>query len=419
MSNGKAIDLKAFQAHVKLRSPAFVPLFKNQSRYQVPWGGAGSGKSHIVARKLLYRMLNESHVKHNFLIIRKVDRTIKKSVWALMKNIISIWGLTSEFQMNQTDRTMTWKYNGAQFMFSGLDDAEKLKSIEGVTSIWAEEATELTQEDFEQLDLRLRGNTGALKQIILTLNPISDQHWIKKIFFDDPIESVFTLKTTYLDNYFIDDEYKLVMNNKKKTNPRYYKIYALGDWGTAEGLVFQNVEQRIIKESEIRQLECVQGLDFGYTNDPSAFNETYIDVRNKRIFIYNGFYEKGMSNNAIAIKIKGMLLHRHETVADSSEPKSINSIRSKGVRIIGALKGKDSINSGIDFLLDYEIILNSHLVEFMTEFNNYSWAIDKKTNKTTNKPVDDFNHFIDSLRYATEKYHAPRNNRTVRRRLIA
>ena len=180
-----------------------------------------SGKSHIVARKLLYRMLNESQVKHNFLIIRKVDRTIKKSVWTLMKNIISIWGLTKQFHFNQTDRTMIYKPTGSQFMFSGLDDVEKLKSIEGVTSIWVEEATELLQEDFEQLDLRLRGEFGCLKQIILTFNPISDQHWIKKIFFDDPIDGVFTLKTTYLDNAFIDEEYKMVMNNKKKSNPRY------------------------------------------------------------------------------------------------------------------------------------------------------------------------------------------------------
>ncbi len=418
MSNGKDIDLNKFQVYVKDKSPAFVPVFRDQSRYQIIWGGAGSGKSHIVGRKLLYRMLNESHVKHNILIIRKVDRTIKKSVWTLMKNLISLWGISDEFQMNQTDRTMIWKYNGAQFMFSGLDDVEKLKSIEGVTSIWVEEATELIQEDFEQLDLRLRGNTGALKQIILTLNPISDQHWIKRIFFDDPIDGCFTLKTTYLDNYFIDDEYKLVMNNKKKTNPRYYNIYALGNWGTAEGLIFQNVEQRLIKEDEIRGLDCIQGLDFGYTNDPTAFNESYIDTRNKRLFIYDGFYEKGLSNEAIADKIKSLLLHKHETTADSSEPKSIDSIRTKGVRIKGAMKGKDSINSGIDFLLGYEIILNAHLVEFMTEFDNYSWAVDKKTNKTTNKPIDDFNHFIDGLRYATEKYHAPINNRTTRRRLI-
>tara|TARA_R110000765_G_scaffold402510_1_gene498317 strand:- start:2204 stop:3433 length:1230 start_codon:yes stop_codon:yes gene_type:complete len=397
------VDLRKFQQHVKDKSPAFVPLFRDQSRYQIPWGGAGSGKSHIVARKLLYRMLNESNVKHNFLIIRKVDRTIKKSVWTLMKNIISVWGMTDQFHMNQTDRTMVWKVNGAQFMFSGLDDVEKLKSIEGVTSIWVEEATELLQEDFEQLDLRLRGEFGCLKQIILTFNPISDQHWIKKIFFDDPIEGVFTLHTTYLDNAFIDDEYKMVMNNKKKSNPRYYGIYALGKWGTAEGLIFQNVTQRLIREEEIINLECYQGLDFGYTNDPTAFNQSYVDDENKKIYVYDGFYAKGMTNKAIAEKIKEMLAHRHMTTADSSEPKSVDYIRGKGVVIEGALKGADSINTGIDFLLEYEIIVNAHLDDFMTEFDNYSWGVDKKTNKPTNKPIDDFNHFIDGLRYAVER----------------
>lgn len=362
-----------------------------------------SGKSHIVARKILYRLLKESSVKHNFLVIRKVDRTIKRSVFTLIRNIISRWGLSKEFDINLTDKTITYRENGSQIMFSGLDDVEKLKSIEGVTSIWCEEATELNQEDFEQLDLRLRGNQGCLKQIILTLNPISEQHWIKKVFFDDPMDGVFTLKTTYLDNAFIDDEYKMVMENKKKTNPRYYNIYALGNWGTAEGLVFNNVQQRLIRPEEVAGLDCVQGLDFGYTNDPTAFNISYVDEKNRKIFVYDGFYRKGMSNAEIASEIKGLKAHKHKTIADSSEPKSIDYIKGKNCRIEGAAKGRDSINAGIDYLSEYEIIVNAHLVEFMTEFNNYAWAVDKN-GKATNKPCDDFNHFIDSLRYAVEPY---------------
>jgi len=395
------VNLADFRRHVQQTSPAFAPLFKDQSRYQVAWGGAGSGKSHIVARKILYRLLKESHVKHNFLIIRKVDRTIKRSVFTLFRNLISRWKLTKEFDINLTDKTIVYSPTGSQIMFSGLDDVEKLKSIEGVTSIWCEEATELNQEDFEQLDLRLRGEHGCLKQIILTLNPISEQHWIKKIFFDDPMKGVFTLHTTYLDNSFIDDEYKMVMENKKKTNPRYYNIYALGNWGTAEGLIFSNITQRLIRPEEIAGLKCVQGLDFGYTNDPTSFHQSYIDQEKKRIYVYDGFYEKGLSNSVIADKIKAMGAHRHKTIADSSEPKSIDYIHGKGVKVEGALKGKDSVNAGIDFLLEYEIVINAHLVEFMTEANNYSWAIDKD-GKPTNKPVDDFNHFFDSLRYSCE-----------------
>ncbi len=395
------VDLAEFRKHVKERSPAFVPLFANQSRYQVAWGGAGSGKSHIVARKILYRLLKEQDVAHNFLVIRKVDRTIKRSVFTLVRNIISRWKLTSEFNVNLADKTITYKPNGSQIMFSGLDDVEKLKSIEGVTSIWCEEATELTQQDFEQLDLRLRGDHGCLKQIILTLNPISEQHWIKKIFFDEPMEGVFTLHTTYLDNAFIDAEYKMVMENKRQTNPRYFNIYALGNWGTAEGLIFPSVKQRLIREDELEGLECVQGLDFGYTNDPTAFSQSYVDLSNKRIYVYDGFYEKGLSNAKIADSIRAMKAHRHKTVADSSEPKSIDYIRTKEVRIEPAAKGPDSVGAGIDFLSEFEIIVNAHLVEFMTEFNNYSWALDRN-GKATNKPVDDFNHFIDSLRYSLE-----------------
>lgn len=397
------VDLAEFRKHVKERSPAFVPLFANQSRYQVAWGGAGSGKSHIVARKILYRLLKEQDVAHNFLVIRKVDRTIKRSVFTLVRNIISRWKLTSEFNVNLADKTITYKPNGSQIMFSGLDDVEKLKSIEGVTSIWCEEATELTQQDFEQLDLRLRGDHGCLKQIILTLNPISEQHWIKKIFFDEPMEGVFTLHTTYLDNAFIDAEYKMVMENKRQTNPRYFNIYALGNWGTAEGLIFPSVTQRLIRQEEVERLECVQGLDFGYTNDPTAFSQSYVDIPNKKIYVYDGFYEKGLSNAKIADNIKAMKAHRHKTVADSSEPKSIDYIRTKEVKIEAAAKGPDSVSAGIDFLSEFEIIVNAHLVEFMTEFNNYSWALDRN-GKATNKPVDDFNHFIDSLRYSLESH---------------
>lgn len=398
------MNLAEFRKHVKEKSPAFVPAFSDNSRYQVLWGGAGSGKSHIVARKWLYRILKESDAQHKFLIARKVNKTLKRSVFTLFKNIISRWGLYSEFEFNHTDLTITYRYNGAQLMFTGMDDPEKLKSIEGVTGIWMEEATEFTQEDFEQLDLRLRGETKYPKQIILTLNPISEQHWIKRVFFDDPIEGAFTLHSTFLDNAFIDSDYKMVMENKRKTNPRYYNIYALGNWGTADGLVFNNVTQRLIRPEEIAGLECVQGLDFGYTNDPTAFHQSYIDLNQKRIFVYDGFYEKGMSNAQIASAIKDLKAHKHMTTADSSEPKSIDYIKGKEVRIQGALKGKDSVNAGIDFLSEFEIVVNSHLSHFMTEFLNYAWKVDKKTGKTTNQPMDEFNHFIDALRYSVEKY---------------
>ena len=147
----------------------------------------------------------------------------------MVKNLISQWGLTKEFSINLTDKTIIYLPTGSQIIFSGLDDVEKLKSIEGITSIWIEEATELLQEDFEQLDLRLRGDQGVLKQITLTFNPISEQHWIKKVFFDSDDYKAFKLKTTYLDNDFIDKEYRDVLENKKYNNPKFYNIYCRGN----------------------------------------------------------------------------------------------------------------------------------------------------------------------------------------------
>lgn len=282
-----------------------------------------------------------------------------------------------------------------------MDDPEKIKSIEAITTIWCEECSELNQEDFEQLDLRLRGNHGCFKEIYLTFNPVSDQSWLKKVFFDNPISGTLTHKSTYLDNIHIDDDYKTVLENKKQTNPRYYSIYALGNWGTAEGLVFHNVKYRPIKEEELVDCEFVQGLDFGYTNDPTAFSQSYIDVKNKKLYVYDGFYEKGLSNSAIADKLKEMKAHRHLTTCDSSEPKSIDSLKAKGCRVRGAMKGADSINAGVDFLLEFEIVVNSHLVEFKTEFENYAWSTNKD-GKKLNKPIDDFNHFLDCLRYSCE-----------------
>lgn len=403
------VDLTGAKLDLWNNSPAFRAYYSNQSRYQVLWGGAGSGKSHKVARRILLRCIKE---KHNYLITRKVNRTIKRSVFTLFKNILSQWAanwgcrLSDIADINLTDLTINLKIGAkSQLMFTGMDDVEKLKSIEGVTSIWCEEATELIQEDFEQLDLRLRGEHGVNLQITLTLNPISDQHWIKRIFFDDPIDDVFTLKTTYLDNKFIDAGYKMVMENKKKTNPRYYNIYALGNWGTAEGLIFNNISYKMVKPEDFKGYDCVQGLDFGYTNDPTSFNETYIDTKNKKLIVYDGFYNKGMSNQDISDELKERKAHKHKTTCDSAEPKSIASLKSKGCNVGAAKKGKDSINNGIDFLQDYEIVINSHLVEFKVEAENYSWAVDKNGNPT-NKPVDDFNHFFDSLRYATERYHS-------------
>lgn len=211
------------------------PVLDDQNRYLVLYGGAGSGKSVSAAQKIIIRLLEESG--HKFLVVRKVANTIRNSVFSLLRGTISDWNLSPLFKINKSDMDITCS-NGNQIIFAGLDDVEKLKSIHGITGMWLEEASEMTQEDFQQLDLRLRGFTPNYKQIIVSFNPISITHWLKDVFFDKHKQNSTVIHTTYLDNMFIDDEYKRTLEALKEQDPYYYMVYALGEWGIVGNTVF-------------------------------------------------------------------------------------------------------------------------------------------------------------------------------------
>lgn len=225
------------------------PVMDDRSRYLVLYGGAGSGKSVAAAQKLIIRMLEEE--KHKFLVVRKVAKTIRNSVYSLLRGTISDWGLSSFFKINKSDMDITCD-NGNQIIFAGLDDVEKLKSIHGITGIWLEEASEMLQEDFQQLDLRLRGYTRNYKQIIISFNPISITHWLKRVFFDLNKPDSTVIHTTYLDNKFIDADYSRQLEGLKHQDPYYYRVYALGEWGLVGKTVFNSeiVTDRIMKLRE-------------------------------------------------------------------------------------------------------------------------------------------------------------------------
>lgn len=222
----------------------YYPLFWDKSRYLVLYGSAGSGKSVFITQKILKRLIEEK--KHKFLVIRKVGKTLRESVFAEFRNTISNWNITKLFKINKTDMTITC-LNGNQIIFAGLDDVEKLKSISGITGIWVEEASEIEQSDLQQLDLRLRGKTNNYKQIILSFNPVSILHWLKTYFFDQSPKNCRTIKTSYKDNRFLDEEYISVLEALKDTDPYYYTVYALGEWGITGKTIFpaQIVSERI------------------------------------------------------------------------------------------------------------------------------------------------------------------------------
>lgn len=207
----------------------YLPNMQEKRRYNVLYGGAGSGKSYFAAQKHLLRLMSERQKR--MLVIRKVKATVNASVYQLLSDVINEWGIASQFKANKNEFRYTHLPTGNSIFCTGLDDPEKIKSIQGITDIWIEEATELTEHDFEQLDLRIRNGGGSYSQITVTFNPIDERHWLKKRFFDAPDSETATLKTTYKDNYFLSEAYRQMMLRKIHGDENLYRIYVLGEWG--------------------------------------------------------------------------------------------------------------------------------------------------------------------------------------------
>ena len=248
-------------------NPVYSPYFKDQSRVLVIMGGAGSGKSVFISSKILRRACEE--VPHKILVIRKVAATLKDSVYAELLNRIEEWGLFKHVVVNKTDKTFTFD-NGNVIMCKGLDEPEKIKSIEGITSIWMEEATELTEEDFDQLTLRVRGEKKNYVQFIMSFNPIDENHWIKKRLIDR--EEATVLHTTYKDNTFLDDAYIKTLQSLKETNSLYYQVYCLGEWGvvdTSNKFMYSFDKEKHVGKCEIDYNHPIK-LSFDFNLEPFA-----------------------------------------------------------------------------------------------------------------------------------------------------
>lgn len=389
------INLKVKQG---VFNDAYFPyLFSYDKRFEVYYGGAGSGKSHFVAQKFIMKALSD---KRKVLVIRKVGRTLKDSVFQLIIDMLKQFHMYEYCEINLSNFTITLP-NGSIFLFKGLDDSEKIKSITAITDIWIEEATEITLDEFTQLNLRLRANKKHL-QMILTYNPISKANWVFSHFHEDLPLNCTVLHTTYLDNKFLPKEYIESLEEMKQTNYTYYKIYALGEFASLNRLVFSNW---IKKDFDFRSVsgKLVVGLDFGFVNDKTALIASMIDEEEKTIYIFKEYTCIQKTNDEIAKVIEALGLHKATIIADSAEAKSIEELRRFGIsRIKASVKGADSIIHGIQKLQQYKIVIHPSCTETITEFENYAWQKDKKTNEYLNKPIDDFNHCIDALRYSLQ-----------------
>ena len=416
----------------------------DKGRYRVLKGGKGSKKSATTALNLIYRLMK--YPDSNLLVVRAVFNTHRDSTFAQLKWAQEKLGVAHLWQNTVSPMEMTYKPTGQRILFRGFDDVLKLASTtvsKGYLCwVWIEEAFEIECErDFEKLDLSVpRGNIPPhlFKQTTLTFNPWSEAHWLKKRFFDKRQDNANTYSTNYLCNEFLDNIDRAVFERMKDTNFRQYAVAGLGEWGVAEGLIYENFEmldfgfdekgnlvydKRTVEDAgpntiEFWKLRHFFGLDYGYTNDPTAFIAFAVNPIAKEIYIYDEHYETKMLNSDIAEMIKQKGFAKERIRADCAEPKSNEDLRRLGIaRIMPSVKGKDSILNGIAQIQEYKIFVHPKCKNTFTEMSGYCWKKDEGENGL-NVPEDKNNHLMDALRYAfyDVRYFRPQDPNTPKRK---
>lgn len=391
--------------------PAYYAFWNTRRTYVACKGSRGSGKSKHAALWHIYHMMK--YPLANTLVVRKVERTLRDSCFSDLKWAIAQFGADEYWNCTTSPLEMTYKPTGQKILFRGLDDGYKIASVSvphGVLCfLWLEEFYEITkEEDFDIVNESIRGKLppGYWKRVTITFNPWSEKHFAKRRFFDKPADNVLAMTTTYRDNPYLSETDIQLFEDMKRSNPRRYKVAGLGEWGVSEGLVFENWREEAFEKNEIAKLPGVKsvfGLDWGFSVDPTAFFCGLIDTANKKLYVFDEIYKRGLTNEEVYAEIVAAGYSKAHITADSAEPKSIEELRRKGLHVKSAAKGADSIRHGIQFMQGYEIIIHPRCVNFLTEIGNYAWEKDKFGN-TLNRPIDDFNHLIDAARYALETY---------------
>lgn len=375
-----------------------------KKRYRCCKGSRGSKKSKTAAIQRITRIVK--YPLANYLCVRRYGNTLRNSIFADTKWAIKKLGLEDYFESTVSPMEITYKPTGQKILFRGLDDGLKVTSITveyGVLCfVDIDEAYEISEDDFNKLDMSIRGEVpeGYFKQITLLFNPWSALSWLKGRFFDNPDENTFTKTTTWECNEWLDDADRNLFMLMKKNNPRRYRIEGDGEWGIAEGQIYTNYKVEWFDVNEIRQIAGIKSafnLDFGFT-DPNAFVCELVDNTNMKIYIFDEWYKTGVTNKVIAEQIRNMGYGNQRIICDCAEPKSIMELRDEGINAQPSRKGRDSVNHGIQLIQNYEIIIHPKCVEFQKEISNYCWSKDKD-GKLTDKPDHEFSHGMDSMRY--------------------
>jgi len=391
----------------------FNRIFKQanatKKRYKVLLGSAGSGKSVNTALDYILKLSDDKNRGANLLVVRETETSHLTSTFAELCSAINALHLSDFWTITKSPLMMTCKTTGSQIIFKGFNDTnarEKIKSIsfpEGkLVWIWCEEATDIRFEDLQFLDDRLRGilPDNLYYQITLTFNPIHVGHWIKKYYWDREDEDIFKLKTTYLDNRFIDPAYYKRMELRKLIDPEGYEIYGLGNWGMISGLILSNFTIKDLDQDLTKYDNTVISQDFGFNHANAILTVAFKDG-NIHI-LHEIFVREKDTNEIITIANDSNLSKKHIMWCDSAEPDRIKMWQKAGYRAQGVKKEPNSVKAQIDYLKQHHIYIDPSCTNTIREIQQWRWQKDTKADSYLDVPVELNDDAMAALRYSIE-----------------
>ena len=384
--------------HPIIVNDIYSPHFFRKERIQIWYGGSGSGKSDAKATELLLKCLCQPYCRVMF--CRKVFDSIRMSQFQLLKDLIKRYDFDDFFSVTEANMKIVCLLNGNILFARGLDDVDKITSVADITDIWIEEPIDrrgsISSSDFTELNRRLRC-PKATNHLHFTFNPISKESWIYDYFFRSNEYEAFCLKTTYQDNYYSPEEIGRQFEVLKTKKPDEYKVYALGEWGSLkQGLVFP--EYKIIPEFPTNCQKRGYGLDWGFYPDPTAVIEC--GIQNRRLILNEVIYETNLTSRTRAEMMTRRGIPKAAKIIADRNPEAIEEMKIQGFwGIVAAAKGPGSVKAGLDQMREFELCITERSKNLKTELDNYSWAVDRKTEQPTGDPIDEFNHALDAGRY--------------------
>lgn len=379
-------------------------------RYRIVKGSRASKKSKTCALYFIWALFK--YPLSNVLVVRRYQTTLRDSCFSDLKWAVNRLGLAADFRFTTSPLEIVRISTGQKIIFRGLDDAQKITSISVSTGVlnfvWIEEASQLTNEtEFNKLDLSIRGEVpeGYFKQLTLSFNPWSDQHFLKRRFFDVKSKDILAITTNYLCNEWLDESDRRIFEEMKARSPRRYLTEGLGEWGRAEGLIFTNFIMRDFDFRMALQLPRAVGcwgVDFGFT-DPTAITGAVLCPEDKAIFVFAEDLIHGASIEQIAKSLRRLGVQHERVFCDAAEPRSIAELKRFQINAQPSIKGPDSVRFGIQTLQSFQIIIHPSCTEFYKSIQNYAWEMDRQGNPT-DKPEHEYSHMLDALRYSCLPY---------------